>query len=32
MDIEIPDLPMAPGDFFWAVGYTDLEDLKEEKK
>jgi uncharacterized iron-regulated protein len=29
MDVEAPSLPMPPGDFLWAVGYTDLEDLKE---
>jgi len=26
MDVRAPDLPMPPGDFVWAVGYTDLED------
>lgn len=30
MDVKAPDLPMPPGDFVWAVGYTDLEDVKEE--
>lgn len=29
MDVEAPALPMPPGDFFWAVGYTDLEDMKK---
>ena len=29
MDVEAPDLPMPPADFFWAVGYTDLEDMNE---
>ncbi len=29
MDVETPTLPMPPGDFLWAVGYTDLEDLKK---
>ncbi len=29
MDVEAPTLPMPPGDFLWAVGYTDLEDLKK---
>jgi uncharacterized iron-regulated protein len=28
MDIKAPELPMPPGDFVWAVGYTDLEDVK----
>jgi uncharacterized iron-regulated protein len=28
MDIEAPNLPMPPADFVWAVGYTDLEDMK----
>jgi uncharacterized iron-regulated protein len=30
MDVEAPALPMPPGDFLWAVGYTDLEDVKKE--
>jgi len=29
MDVEAPALPMPPGDFLWAVGYTDLEDIKK---
>ena len=29
MDVEAPALPMPPGDFLWAVGYTDLEDMKK---
>jgi len=28
MDLKAPELPMPPGDFVWAVGYTDLEDVK----
>jgi len=28
MDVEAPALPMPPGDLLWAVGYTDLEDMK----
>ena len=30
MDVEAPALPMPPGDFLWAVGYTDLEDMKKD--
>ena len=30
MDVTLPELPMSPADFYWAVGYRDLEDLKEE--
>jgi uncharacterized iron-regulated protein len=26
MDVKAPELPMPPGDFLWAVGYTDLGD------
>ena len=29
MDVETPSLPMRPADFLWAVGYTDLEDMKQ---
>lgn len=29
MDVEAPALPMPPGDFLWAVSYTDLEDMKK---
>jgi len=32
MDVEAPALPMPPGDFLWAVGYTDLEDMKKAPK
>jgi len=28
MDVEIPAFPMKPADFFWAVGYRDLEDVR----
>ncbi len=28
MDVNLPDIPLAPADFFWIVTY---EDLKEEK-
>jgi len=30
MDVQAPELPMPPGDFVWAVGYTDLEDIRED--
>jgi uncharacterized iron-regulated protein len=30
MDVEAPALPMPPGDFVWAVGYTDLEDVQKD--
>jgi membrane-associated protease RseP (regulator of RpoE activity) len=26
MDVELPPLPLRPADFYWAVGYEDLED------
>ena len=29
MDVDAPVLPMPPGDFVWAVGYRDLEDLSD---
>jgi uncharacterized iron-regulated protein len=29
MDVEATAIPMPPGDFLWAVGYTDLEDMKK---
>jgi uncharacterized iron-regulated protein len=29
MDVEEPTLPMPPADVVWAVGYTDMEDLKK---
>ncbi len=29
MDVKEPVLPMPPADFLWAVGYTDLDDLKK---
>lgn len=31
MDVTLPDLPLSPADFYWAVGYRDLEDLKKER-
>jgi uncharacterized iron-regulated protein len=27
MNVELPDLPLKPADFLWAVGYRDLKDL-----
>ena len=32
MDVKAPDLPIPPGDFVWAVGYTDLEDKAEAQR
>lgn len=29
MQVEVPDLPVPAGDFFWATGYTSLEDLEK---
>ena len=31
MDVELPRHPLSPADFYWAVGYRDLEDLKKER-
>jgi len=28
MDVEMPDLPMRPADFYWAVGYESLDEPK----
>jgi len=30
MDVDPPALPLVPADIYWAVGYRDLDDLKEE--
>jgi uncharacterized iron-regulated protein len=28
MDVDLPDLPLLPGDFLWMIPYDDLEDDK----
>ncbi len=30
MHVKEPVLPMPPADFLWAVGYTDLDDIKKK--
>jgi hypothetical protein len=30
MKVELPDLPLKPADFYWAVGYRDMKDLGEQ--
>ena len=30
MDVEAPEFPMPSGDFVWAVGSTDLEEVRED--